>query len=119
MSVVGRACVVLRGASEGAPCAVYEVAYQVIWHCLVEDTALFLRHFLERLTREKPDSVIQIFRRLLRFVPRLPTQAAHTLYNYLVGAWRHTQGPSHQRLSTACRKVQGVAVIVHSTLRKT
>ncbi|XP_077556955.1 unc80, NALCN channel complex subunit isoform X2 [Haemaphysalis longicornis] len=65
--------------------AVYEVAYQVIWHCLVEDTALFLRHFLERLTREKPDSVIQIFRRLLRFVPRLPTQAAHTLYNYLVG----------------------------------
>lgn len=65
--------------------AVYEVAYKVIWHCLVEDTALFLRHFLERLTREKPDTVIQIFRRLLRFVPRLPTQAAHTLYNYLVG----------------------------------
>ncbi|XP_050045385.1 protein unc-80 homolog [Dermacentor andersoni] len=65
--------------------AVYEVAYKVIWNCLVEDTALFLRHFLERLTREKPDSVIQILRRLLRFVPRLPTQAAHTLYNYLVG----------------------------------
>ncbi|EEC09386.1 hypothetical protein IscW_ISCW007182, partial [Ixodes scapularis] len=65
--------------------AVYEVAYQVVWRCLVEDTALFLRHFLERLTREKQDTVIQVLRRLLRFVPRLPAQAAHTLYNYLVG----------------------------------
>lgn len=29
--------------------AVYEVAYKVIWNCLVEDSVLFLRHFLEEL----------------------------------------------------------------------
>lgn len=65
--------------------AVYEVAFKVIWQCLVEDTALFLRYLLERLTREKPDAIIQILRRLIRFMPRLPTQAAHVMYNYIVG----------------------------------
>ncbi|OQR76167.1 protein unc-80-like, partial [Tropilaelaps mercedesae] len=65
--------------------AVYEVAFKVIWQCLVEDTALFLRYLLERLTREKPDAIIQILRRLIRFMPRLPTQAAHVMYNYVVG----------------------------------
>lgn len=65
--------------------AVYEVAYKVVWHCLVEDSALFLRHFLERLTREKPLVIFQILRRLIRFMPRLPAQAAYTLYNYLIG----------------------------------
>ncbi|XP_064455968.1 protein unc-80 homolog isoform X2 [Ornithodoros turicata] len=76
----------LNDAEVGAEgIAVYEVAYRVVWLCLVEDTALFLRYFLERLTREKQETVIQILRRLLRFVPRLPAQAAHTLYNYLIG----------------------------------
>ncbi len=65
--------------------AVYEVAYKVIWHCLVEDPALFLRHFLEKLTREKQSVIFQILRRLIRFMPRLPAQAAFTLYNYLIG----------------------------------
>ncbi|CAG2182896.1 unnamed protein product, partial [Oppiella nova] len=65
--------------------AVYEVAYKVVWHCLVEDSALFLRHFLERLTRDKQCDIFQILRRLIRFVPRLPAQAAFTLYNYLIG----------------------------------
>lgn len=65
--------------------AVYDVAYKVIWQCLVEDTALLLRYLLERLTREKPDTIIQILRRLIRFMPRLPTQAAHVMYNYIVG----------------------------------
>ena len=40
--------------------AVYEVAYKVIWHCLVEDTALFLRHFFEKLTREKQKIIFQV-----------------------------------------------------------
>ena len=65
--------------------AVYEVAYKVIWHCLVEDTALFLRHFFEKITREKQKEIFQILRRLIRFMPRLPAQAAYTLYNYLIG----------------------------------
>lgn len=38
-------------------CAVYEVAYQVIWLCLVEDSALFLRYILERLTRDRQDQM--------------------------------------------------------------
>ncbi|XP_023210931.1 protein unc-80 homolog [Centruroides sculpturatus] len=65
--------------------AVYEVAYQVIWNCLVEDTALFLRLILEKLTREKPDTMMQVIRRLLRYIPKLPAQAAYYLYNYLIG----------------------------------
>ena len=65
--------------------AVYEEAYKVVWHCLVEDPALFLRHFLERLTRAGQSQVFQILRRLIRFMPRLPAQAAFALYNSLIG----------------------------------
>lgn len=70
-------------ASTGS--AIYEVAYKVVWHCLVEDTALFLRNFFEELTRENQQTIFQILRRLIRFMPRLPAQAAFTLYNYLIG----------------------------------
>jgi protein unc-80 len=66
-------------------CAVYEVAYQVIWVCLVEDSALFLRYVLERLTRERQDQMFKLLRHLIRFVPRLPQQAAFALYNYIIG----------------------------------
>ncbi|XP_029661672.1 protein unc-80 homolog [Formica exsecta] len=65
--------------------AVYEVAYQVIWSCLVEDSALFLRYVLERLTREKQELMFKILRHLIRFVPKLPQQAAFALYNYIIG----------------------------------
>ncbi|KYN10340.1 Protein unc-80 like protein, partial [Trachymyrmex cornetzi] len=65
--------------------AVYEVAYQVIWSCLVEDSALFLRYVLERLTREKQELMFKVLRHLIRFVPKLPQQAAFALYNYIIG----------------------------------
>ncbi|XP_066582663.1 protein unc-80 homolog [Prorops nasuta] len=65
--------------------AVYEIAYQVIWNCLVEDSALFLRYVLERLTREKQELMFKILRHLIRFVPKLPQQAAFALYNYIIG----------------------------------
>ncbi|KAG9510770.1 Protein unc-80-like protein, partial [Fragariocoptes setiger] len=65
--------------------AIYEVASKVIWYCLVEDPALFLRHFFERLTRQNQSTIFQVLRRLIRFMPRLPAQAAYTLYNYLIG----------------------------------
>ncbi|XP_044757175.1 protein unc-80 homolog [Coccinella septempunctata] len=65
--------------------AVYEVAYQVIWCCLVEDSALFLRYILERLTREKQEKIFKILRHLIRFIPKLPQQAAFALYNYIIG----------------------------------
>ncbi|KAG7191052.1 hypothetical protein KM043_007098 [Ampulex compressa] len=65
--------------------AVYEVAYQVIWSCLVEDSALFLRYVLERLTRDKQELMFKVLRHLIRFVPKLPQQAAFALYNYIIG----------------------------------
>ncbi|KYB29509.1 Protein unc-80 homolog-like Protein [Tribolium castaneum] len=65
--------------------AVYEVAYQVIWCCLVEDSALFLRYILERLTREKQEQMFKILRHVIRFIPKLPQQAAFALYNYIIG----------------------------------
>ena len=65
--------------------AVYEVAYQVIWSCLVEDSNLFLKYFMEKLTRDNPEEMFQILRSLIRFIPKLPTQAAFALYNYIIG----------------------------------
>lgn len=62
----------------------YEVAYQAVWGFLVEDPALFLRYFLEKLTRERQDEMIQLLRRLLRFIPELPPQAGYVLFNYMV-----------------------------------
>ena len=58
---------------------------QVIWKCLVEDSALFLRHFLEKLTRERQEVMLQYLRRLIHTFPMLPGQTAFALYNYLVG----------------------------------
>ena len=58
---------------------------QVIWNCLVEDSSLFLRYILERLTRDKQELMFKILRHLIRFVPKLPQQAAFALYNYIIG----------------------------------
>ncbi|XP_065199931.1 protein unc-80 homolog isoform X3 [Planococcus citri] len=65
--------------------SVYEVAYQVIWNCLVEDSSLFLRYILERVTRDKQELMFKILRHLIRFIPKLPQQAAFALYNYIIG----------------------------------
>jgi len=65
--------------------ALYEIAYQVIWVCLVEESALFLRYVFERLTRDRQDQMFKLLRHLIRFVPRLPQQAAFALYNSIIG----------------------------------
>ena len=65
--------------------SVYQVAYQVIWTFLTEDSNLFLKFFMEKLTRENQDDMFQIIRNLIRFIPQLPHQAAFSLYNYLIG----------------------------------
>lgn len=65
---------------------IYELPIvQVIWNCLVEDSSLFLRYILERLTRDKQELMFKILRHLIRFVPKLPQQAAFALYNYIIG----------------------------------
>lgn len=40
---------------------------------------------MERLTREKQEEMFKILRHLIRFVPKLPQQAAFALYNYIIG----------------------------------
>nr|CAD7260717.1 unnamed protein product [Timema shepardi] len=95
--------------------AVYEVAYQVIWSCLVEDSALFLRYVLERLTRDKQELMFKILRHLIRFVPKLPQQAAFALYNYIIGyVMFYVRSPQED-----CQKLIGAALsilwmVVHS-----
>ncbi|XP_047520925.1 protein unc-80 homolog isoform X3 [Pieris napi] len=96
-------------------CSVYEVAYQVIWGCLVEDSALFLRHVLERLTRDHQDEMFKLLRHLIRFIPRLPQQAAFALYNYIIGYvmfYVRTPHEDGQRLIGAAMSI--LWMVVHS-----
>ncbi|KAK0415429.1 hypothetical protein QR680_011941 [Steinernema hermaphroditum] len=66
--------------------SVGDVSKKVIWSCIVEDTALFLRHFLEKLTnRDRQEYLMSLLRKLiLRFRP-FPSQTAYSLLNYLFG----------------------------------
>ena len=55
----------------------YNMAFvyvQVIWACLVEDSNLFFKYFMEQLTREHGIPVFQTLRSLIRFIPKLPQQ---------------------------------------------
>ena len=65
--------------------AVCEIAEQVVWLCLVEDATLFLRYFLEKLTRmNRKEELICVLRKLIFRFPEMPAQTAHTLFNYIV-----------------------------------
>ncbi|PAV67932.1 hypothetical protein WR25_01182 isoform B [Diploscapter pachys] len=70
--------------------SVGDVAKKIIWTCIVEDTGLFLRHFLEKLTNRERQEILmsQLHKLILRFNP-LPSQTAHTLLNYLFGFVMH------------------------------
>lgn len=97
--------------------SVSAVAQQILWNCLIEDPALVLRHFLEKLTvsnRQVGGAVIQVrvhthtlqtsifmfsschlqdelmymLRKLLLNIGDLPAQTSHILFNYLVS--QHT-----------------------------
>lgn len=75
--------------------AVHEIAQRVIWNCLTEDPTLFLRTLFERIAKDKKMIIIQTMRHLVRFMPRLPPQAAHTMYNYLIGfIMHHVRSPT-------------------------
>ncbi|XP_046704530.1 protein unc-80 homolog isoform X4 [Silurus meridionalis] len=66
--------------------AVSAVAQQVLWNCLIEDPALVLRHFLEKLTvSNRQDELMYMLRKLLLNIGDLPAQTSHILFNYLVG----------------------------------
>ncbi|CAL8087525.1 unnamed protein product [Calicophoron daubneyi] len=76
--------------------AVNTVAEFVVFQCLLEDTALFLRFILERLTRTRQkDELIFVLRKMIRRLPELPTQSAHAIFNNLVGYMMyHIRTPS-------------------------
>ncbi|XP_058813943.1 protein unc-80 homolog isoform X3 [Topomyia yanbarensis] len=103
-------------------CSVYETAYQVIWVCLVEDSALFLRYVLERLTRDHQDQMFKLLRHLIRFVPRLPQQAAFALYNYIIGYVmfyvRSTHECSQQLVGSALSVLWMIVHSVHGIMFK-
>lgn len=63
----------------------------------MEDSALFLRYVLERLTRDRQDQMFKLLRHLIRFVPRLPQQAAFALYNYIIGYVMFYVRSSHEQ----------------------
>ena len=46
--------------------AVYQAAYQVIWSFLVEHSNMFLKYFMEKLTRDNQEEMFQIIRNLIR-----------------------------------------------------
>ncbi|KAJ3584353.1 hypothetical protein NHX12_014848 [Muraenolepis orangiensis] len=61
-------------------------AQQILWNCLIEDPALVLRHFLEKLTvSNRQDELMYMLRKLLLNIGDLPAQTSHILFNYLVG----------------------------------
>uniref|UniRef100_A0A0N4UG78 DUF3453 domain-containing protein n=1 Tax=Dracunculus medinensis TaxID=318479 RepID=A0A0N4UG78_DRAME len=58
----------------------------IIWSCIVEDPALFLRHFLEKLTnRDRQEYLISLLKKLVIMFSPLPNQSAYSLLNYLFG----------------------------------
>lgn len=87
------------------------MAQQILWNCLIEDPALVLRHFLEKLTVSnrqvgdcqeemigkknavggfsrlavwRQDDLMYMLRKLLLNIGDLPAQTSHILFNYLV-----------------------------------
>ncbi|XP_071839173.1 protein unc-80 homolog isoform X3 [Apostichopus japonicus] len=66
--------------------AVSDVAYSTLWNCLVEEPALICRYILEKITcKGKQEELILLMKRMFSSVREIPSQVAHTLFNYLIG----------------------------------
>ncbi|KAF8565275.1 hypothetical protein P879_07926 [Paragonimus westermani] len=66
--------------------AVNTIAEYCVFQCLLEDTTLFMRFILERLTRtHHKGELIFVLRKMIQRLPGLPMQSAHTIFNNLVG----------------------------------
>ncbi|CAD5215802.1 unnamed protein product [Bursaphelenchus okinawaensis] len=71
---------------DNSGCSVGELSRKIAWSCIIEDSSLFLRHFLEKLTnREKQEHLFALLRKLILSFRPLPSQTAYTLLNYLFG----------------------------------
>ena len=90
-------------------------SFQIIWSCLVEDSNLFLKYFMEQLTRDKSMETFQIIRKLIRFLPKLPQQAAFSLYNYIIGyIMFYVRHPREKGLELIGRALATLWMVVHS-----
>lgn len=59
---------------------------KTIWNCLIEDSTLFLRHFLEKLTnKDKQEYLFALLRKIILTFRPLPSQTAYALLNYMFG----------------------------------
>ncbi|KAF6779228.1 hypothetical protein AHF37_01155, partial [Paragonimus kellicotti] len=66
--------------------AVNTIAEYCVFQCLLEDTTLFMRFILERLTRtHHKGELIFVLRKMIQRLPGLPMQSAHIIFNNLVG----------------------------------
>uniref|UniRef100_A0A5S6PYL0 UNC80 domain-containing protein n=1 Tax=Trichuris muris TaxID=70415 RepID=A0A5S6PYL0_TRIMR len=73
------------GIDEGGA-SVSETASNVIWSCMVEDSALFFRHIFEKLTNnDKQEYMIALLRKLILHYDTLPSQTAYVLLNSIIG----------------------------------
>uniref|UniRef100_A0A915D4K6 Uncharacterized protein n=1 Tax=Ditylenchus dipsaci TaxID=166011 RepID=A0A915D4K6_9BILA len=69
-----------NGASVG------DVCRKIAWNCIVEDSGLFLRNFLEKFTtKARQEHLISLLRKLILTFRPLPSQMAYCLFNYLFG----------------------------------
>jgi len=61
------------------------MAESVIKRCIIEDASLFFRYLFEKLTCpiEQEEMFVKL-RKLLAWMPNLPSNAAYTLFNNLV-----------------------------------
>ncbi|TKS64899.1 Protein unc-80 -like protein [Collichthys lucidus] len=85
--------------------AVSAVAQQILWNCLIEDPALVLRHFLEKLTvSNRQDELMYMLRKLLLNIGDLPAQTSHILFNYLVYADYESDPLLRQGIEFCCRQ---------------
>ena len=98
----------------------------MVWSCLVDDSNLFFKFFMEQLTRENAVKIFQIIRALIKFIPKLPQQAAFVLYNYIIGYImfyvRHPRDKGQeligQALSTLWMVVHSVQGIMFKDLKQ-
>uniref|UniRef100_A0A7E4W3C8 UNC80 domain-containing protein n=1 Tax=Panagrellus redivivus TaxID=6233 RepID=A0A7E4W3C8_PANRE len=98
--------------------SVSDTCRKVIWNCITEDSSLFLRHFLEKLTnKDKQEYLIAQLRKLILTFRPLPSQTAYALLNYMFGfVMFYVRSPSDgsdKTLAQALSLIWLVAPYVH------
>lgn len=102
---------------------VSSLVYRIVWSCLTEDAALFLRYFFEKITqKDKKNTLIQYLKRLLSVYIELPPQTAYVLFNYLLGVVmffvRTSSDTSQEAISSIQTIIWRIAAFVNGIVFK-